>query len=95
LWNEQIGLEDESATTVSPVHQAEKIKVPMLIVQVQDDARVARVQGRLMRDKLESLDKEHTYVEIEFGGHSLKNEPGRQQVLKALDEFLGENIGTK
>ena len=95
LWNEEIGLEDEFASTVSPVHQAEKIKVPLLIVQVQDDARVARVQGRLMKDKLESLDKKHTYVEIEFGGHSLINEPGRQQVLKALDEFLGENIGTK
>ena len=92
-WNDLIGLEDESAKSVSPYHQAEKITVPMLIIQAKDDARVPGVQGRNMAKRLESLKKDVAYVEIEFGGHSLQNVAGREQILQALQEFLAKHIG--
>ena len=92
-WNDLIGLEDASARTVSPYHQAEHIKVPMLVVQAKDDARVPDVQARDMVKRLESLDKDVVYVEIEFGGHSLQNVAGRERILHALQKFLAEHIG--
>lgn len=92
-WNEQIGLEDESAKTVSPYHQAEKIKIPMLIIQASDDARVPSVQGRNMAKRLAKLGKDVVYEEIEFGGHSLQNVAGRERILQALQEFLAKHIG--
>jgi hypothetical protein len=46
-----------------------------------------------MVKRLESLDKDVVFVQIEFGGHSLQNVAGREQILRALQEFLAKHIG--
>lgn len=92
-WIEHMGLEGESAKAVSPYHQAESIKIPMLIVQSLDDTRVHREQGQAMANRLQELGKDVTYVEVEFGGHSIRNVDGRAQLLFALDAFLEQHVG--
>jgi dipeptidyl aminopeptidase/acylaminoacyl peptidase len=79
---------------VSPYHQADKIGIPMLIVQSKDDTRVPRVQGKTMADRLDDLGKEVKYVEVDFGGHAVSYEPARREVLSALELFLRQNIGS-
>ncbi|HSD70699.1 MAG TPA: S9 family peptidase [Woeseiaceae bacterium] len=93
VWTRHMGLDGESAKTVSPYHQAEKIVIPMLIIQAKDDARVTSEQGQRMARRLERLDKPVEYVEIEFGGHSLNNEAARLVVLESLESFLAAHIG--
>ena len=65
----------------------------MLIIQSEDDTRVHKEQGRRMAKRLNNLDKTVDYVEIEFGGHSMRNVDGRTKILNALDAFLERNIG--
>ena len=85
-----MGLEDENAKVVSPYHQAERITVPMLIIQAMDDARVHEDQGKRMARRLERLDKPVEYIEVEHGGHEMDNEPARLAILTALEAFLAE-----
>jgi dipeptidyl aminopeptidase/acylaminoacyl peptidase len=92
-WTRHMGLEDENAKVVSPYHQAERITVPMLIVQAKDDARVHEDQGKRMARRLERLDKPVEYIEVEHGGHEMDNEPARLTILTALEAFLAENLG--
>ncbi len=93
-WTEHMGLKGESMKLVSPYHQADKIGIPMLIVQSKDDTRVPRVQGKTMADRLDDLGKEVKYVEVDFGGHAVSYEPARREVLSALELFLRQNIGS-
>lgn len=91
-WTRHMGLEDESARSVSPYHQAERIQVPVLIAQAKDDARVHDDQAKRMVKRLKRLKKPVEYVKVEFGGHSMNNETARLQILQSLERFLGENI---
>lgn len=91
-WTRHIGLEDEKLKTVSPYHQAERIQIPMLIVQAKDDTRVHADQGQRMTKRLERLDKPVEYVEVEFGGHSMTNADARLVILQSLEKFLEENL---
>lgn len=88
-----IGLEGETSKKVSPFHQAEDITAPMLIIQSVDDTIVHKEQGREMAKRLGDLGKHVEYVEIEFGGHSMRNVPARRQILESLEAFLGKNLG--
>lgn len=94
VWTRHMGLEDTKAQSVSPYHQAERITVPMLIIQAEDDARVEVAQGRRMARRLEKLKSPVTYVEVELGGHSMTNEPARAKVLRSLEVFLADNLGS-
>ena len=91
-WTEHMGLDGESSKAVSPLHLAERIEAPMLIVQSADDTRIHAGQGRDMAERLEDLGRDVQYVEIEFGGHSILNVAGRTRVLQALDAFLKRHL---
>jgi dipeptidyl aminopeptidase/acylaminoacyl peptidase len=93
-WAEHMGLKGEQAKSISPYHQAEKVAIPMLIVQAKDDVRVPRVHGKSMADRLQDLGKDVQYLELEYGGHSVTYEPARREVLSALEQFLRRNIGS-
>lgn len=93
VWTRHMGLEDESAKTVSPYHQAERIQAPMLIIQAKDDARVHDDQGKRMSRRLERLDKPVEYIEVELGGHGMNNEQARTIILTSVEQFLDRNIG--
>ncbi|MGI9261847.1 MAG: alpha/beta hydrolase family protein [Woeseiaceae bacterium] len=93
VWTRHIGLEGEGLKEVSPYHRAEEIQVPMLIIQAKDDPRVYEHNGKRMARRLERLDKEVTYVSIEYGGHSLYNEDARMTILTSLEKFLQDNLG--
>jgi len=93
VWTRHMGLEDESSKSVSPYHQAESIRVPMLIIQAKDDTRVHADQGRRMAKRLRRLKKSVEYVEVEFGGHTMDNEEARTTILRSLEGFLADNLG--
>jgi dipeptidyl aminopeptidase/acylaminoacyl peptidase len=92
VWTRHMGLEDENAKVVSPYHQAEKIKIPMLVIQAKDDANVHLNQGQGMAERLRKLNKPVEYVEVDLGGHSMDNEAARQTILQSLETFLMESL---
>jgi dipeptidyl aminopeptidase/acylaminoacyl peptidase len=93
VWSRHIGLEGERSKAVSPYHQAENIKIPLLIVQAADDARVPNDQGSRMAQRLKRLKKSHEYVEVELGGHNMDNVAARRVILQSLERFIGNNLG--
>lgn len=95
LWTRHMGLEGENVKAVSPYHQAERIKIPMLIIQARDDPVVHRNQGAGMADRLHDLDRPVEYIEVELGGHSMTTESARLEILQSLETFLAKNIGGK
>ena len=88
VWTRHMGLEDENAKSVSSYHQAERIEMPMLIIQAKDDTRVHEDQGRRMARRLKRLKKDVEYVEVELGGHGMDNQAARNTILHSLEEFL-------
>jgi dipeptidyl aminopeptidase/acylaminoacyl peptidase len=94
-WVKHIGLDGESAKSVSPFHQVDRIKIPMLIIQAKDDSRVHLDQGKRMARQLKPQKKPVEYVEVELGGHSMTNELARQTILRHLEAFLAENLRTE
>lgn len=92
-WTKHVGIDGDNAKSVSPFHQAAKIVKPVLIIQAEDDARVHHDQGRGMAKRLQSLDKEYEYIELEFGGHAVRNVEGRKKILESLGTFLARHIG--
>ena len=94
VWTRHMGLDGEAVDAVSPYHQAERIRVPMLIIQAKDDSRVHLDQGRQMARRLERLDNPVEYVEVELGGHSMTNESARRTILSSVERFLQANLKT-
>ena len=94
-FTRRIGLEGTNAKEVSPFHQAERIEVPMLIIQADDDPVVPIDQGQRMARRLETLGKPVTLVTVSLGGHSMTNEQARLTILRSLDRFLNRYIGKR
>ena len=91
-WTQDMGLDGEKASAVSPYHRADEIVAPMLIIQAEDDPRVHVDQGRKMARSMASKGKEVEYVEVELGGHSMTNEIARRQILLSLESFLAAHL---
>ena len=91
-WTKHVGLDEARASAVSPYQQAERIENPMLVIQAKDDTRVHADQGRNFSRRLEQLDKDIEYVEVEFGGHSMMNEAARLTILNRVESFLGRYL---
>ena len=88
VWVRHMGLEGESAKAVSPLHLADQIRIPMLIVQAADDVTVPKRHGQAMAERLRKLDRDVEYIELERGGHRLTDLQARTRVLQALESFL-------
>ena len=55
----------------SPVNLADKIKIPVLLVQGDDDSRVLLKHGQKMRDAMEEAGVNYQYIEQENSDHFL------------------------
>jgi len=49
-------------------------------------------QGRNFSKRMEQLDKDIEYVEVEFGGHSMTNEAARLAILSSVESFLERHL---
>ncbi len=91
-WTEHVGLDEERSSAVSPYHLAAEIEDPVLVIQAADDTRVHLDQGESFSRRLQQLDKDIEYVEVEFGGHSMTNEAARQIILSRVEAFLEKHL---
>lgn len=85
---EHMGLEGAPPESVSPIHNAEKINIPMLLVAAEDDAVVSASQTRRMHDKLRAQGKLSDLMILPEGGHGLDTAPARTVFYEKLERFL-------
>jgi dienelactone hydrolase len=77
---------------VSPVHQAARIKAPLLLAYGAEDLRVPKDHGRRLRDALTKAGNPPEYVEYENEGHGWQQMSTRLDFAKRVESFLGKHL---
>ncbi|MXZ44056.1 MAG: S9 family peptidase [Gammaproteobacteria bacterium] len=90
--NEQFGT---WLTAVSPIDEAEKVNIPLLLVHGSADARVSLDHLIKYRRQLEKFDKEYQYVELPNAAHfyGTLNYKHREKFYGEMLRFLKEDCG--
>ncbi|WP_340678802.1 alpha/beta fold hydrolase [Paraglaciecola sp.] len=90
----QLGEDDDDLEARSPYYQANKIKIPILLLHGEKDRVVDVRQSREMADELADLGKDVTYVELENGDHYLSIQRNRHRVFQEMETFLKKHLAT-
>jgi dipeptidyl aminopeptidase/acylaminoacyl peptidase len=78
---------------ISPVYLADQIKIPVLLVQGDDDSRVLLKHGEAMRDAMEEAGVDYIYIQQEDSDHFLTLKRNRLQFFQETEKFLKKHIG--
>ncbi|NIJ50090.1 alpha/beta fold hydrolase [Rhizomicrobium electricum] len=95
-WSLFIGDRSKDAdklAAASPAKNADKIKIPVLLVHGKDDYTVRIDQTEAMDEALRQAGKKVTTIIIPGESHYLQKMETRVQWLTELEKFLKENIG--
>lgn len=88
-WDEH----PEKLDAISPIHEVDKIRAPMLIAQGANDPRVKVEESLRIVQAMRENRNPVTYVEFPDEGHGLRK-PENQMAFNALVElFLAKNLG--
>ncbi|MEM1192035.1 MAG: S9 family peptidase [Pseudomonadota bacterium] len=97
-WQTQIGdrFKDESAIkAVSPVEQADKVRVPILLIHGKDDTVVPYSQSKRMEGALERAGKTVKLITLNGEDHWLSGAETRQRMLSETLDFVNASIGDR
>lgn len=92
IVKKQVGEDYDALYQRSPISQAEKIKVPILLIHGTKDRVVRFRHSEEMFDELEDHDKNVELIELEDGDHYLSSNEHRLTTFKALDRFLAQHL---
>jgi fermentation-respiration switch protein FrsA (DUF1100 family) len=95
-WVRAIGDPDthrEKVREVSPVAQASKIKIPVLLVHGWDDRVVPIAQSRMMKAALERSGIKTEIIDLQNDGHSAWSEDNEMYALSHIGVFLRKHLG--
>ncbi len=82
----------ELQIAMSPSYHAEKIQRPVLLIHMENDTRVNKIQSDLMFSALNKLNKPVQYLVFPDGGHGLTTNHFWRH-LAAIEDFFKENLG--
>jgi dipeptidyl aminopeptidase/acylaminoacyl peptidase len=77
----------------SPARQADKIKLPVLLIHGNTDKSTALGQAELMRDALTKAGRPPEWVLVKDEGHGFYDREHRKELYQKLEQFLGKHIG--
>jgi dipeptidyl aminopeptidase/acylaminoacyl peptidase len=77
----------------SPLHAAEQIQAPLLVVQGANDPRVKQAESDQMVAALAALGQPVTYLVAADEGHGFRKEINRLAYLTAVEFFFAEHLG--
>ena len=92
-WHESIGPgQDPKIVENSPVHAAERVTGPVLIIYSADDTVVGPSQSENMARALKEAGKNVTLVKLDGDDHWLSHGATRVRMLQELEKFLGAQL---
>jgi dipeptidyl aminopeptidase/acylaminoacyl peptidase len=94
-WRRSMGDDMDHLRAVSPIRNADKVHVPVLLIHGIDDSVVPIEQSRNMDSALRRAGKQVRYVELKGDDHWLSAASTRTQMLQEVEKFLAENLGRK
>ena len=89
----EIGSDREKLERDSPLKNAQKINIPVLLVHGTKDWQVQMDHTIEMSDKLDEFKKPNTTVIIKGANHDFERKSERIALLKAVEDFLAQNLG--
>ena len=93
-WRDSMGEDREHLKARSPALHADQVQAPVLIIHGRDDTVVPFIHGTKMRDALVAAGRTVDFVELEGEDHWLSLPPTRISMLKELEGFLDQHIGS-
>ena len=91
---ETVGSNRRELAEVSPMQQADRIQVPVLMVHGEDDIQVLVDHSRNMAKELNRKGVRNELVLIKDGDHQFSRGDWRLTLLTKTEKFLAENLGT-
>jgi len=97
-WYKYLGEPDnaedrERMRAKSPLHFADRLVSPVLIIQGANDVRVKQDQSDRMVEALIAAGKPVEYLVIEGEGHRIRHWKNRLKVYRATEDFLADCLG--
>jgi len=85
--------EKEFLESCSPLFKADKIKIPMMIVQGANDPRVTQIESDQIVDAMKKNGVTYEYLLFDDEGHGLVKEVNRLKFYAAAEKFLANSLG--
>ena len=94
FWDGHVGImaDAEMLREVSPVHQAARIKAPVLLAFGGQDHRVPIEHGNLMRDALRKAGNDPQWVVYPSEGHGWLTFANRVDFARRVEAFLAQHL---
>jgi len=95
-WLKAIGDPDKDEARlreVSPVAQADKIKIPLLLIHGDQDFVVPIAQSKAMKKALDKSGRKTELITLKDEGHSYWSEDSEKLTMSAVDNFLWQHLG--
>jgi dipeptidyl aminopeptidase/acylaminoacyl peptidase len=83
----------EFLRSVSPLEQAERIGVPLLVVHGELDTNVPIGEAHRIVAALRALQRPVAYLELEGEGHEYRRASSRLALIESMRAFLAEQLG--
>lgn len=90
-WREHIGLsrfDTAKIQAISPVFQAARARVPILLIHGKDDVVVPITESINMANALRLAGKTYQFIELDGEDHWLSREASRERFLTEIERFL-------
>jgi len=78
---------------VSPVFHADKIKVPLMVIQGAKDPRVKKAEADQIVEALAARGVEVDYILREDEGHGFRKQENRIAMYESIEAFLARHLG--
>jgi len=82
----------EFLKTRSPLFKADKIKIPVMVVQGANDPRVKQAEAEQIVQAMKKNGVEHEYMLFKDEGHGLLKEVNRMKFYVAAEKFLKKHM---
>ena len=73
---------------ISPIHQVDKIKTPLLVIHGANDPRVPIGEAEQIVERLKQLGRHVEFLRFEDEGHGIAKIPNRIKAYTAIGDFL-------
>jgi dipeptidyl aminopeptidase/acylaminoacyl peptidase len=78
--------------TISPIHKADRIRTPLLVIQGDHDVRVPQEESEQIVDTIRANDGIVEYIVFPEEGHGIQKLPNRLEMGKRIVAFLEEHL---
>jgi len=87
-----LGQDPKKIKAMSPVHQADKLEAPIIIVSGKEDQRAPIEHAYALANALEEAGKEHELIIVEKEGHGFRKPENRLMLYKKMLEHFNRTV---